>query len=167
MTRPDAGGADATGTDATGTDATEPAENEKKSRFAWVSKIPPYLPGGLRTTTVGLIVLFFAVLVLWNGVRYDPTLNENSPLYVPPTTEEVEPEPQPTVEPEPTVTGTPTPTSSPTGATTVPNTPTQQVPETTDTATTAPGTTESTQRPPGIQLPAIPGLPLPPASGNQ
>ncbi|GGG12085.1 hypothetical protein GCM10007304_27580 [Rhodococcoides trifolii] len=127
----------------------------KKSRFGWLSKVPSHLPGGIRTTTAALGVLFFLVLLLWNSVRYDPTLNENSPVYVPPapSTTEVAPTQQYTP------TRVPSTTSTPTTSATAPNTTSPDVGTTggSGTATTTPAPTTT----PGFQLPTIPGLQLP------
>ncbi|MFC7962181.1 hypothetical protein [Rhodococcoides kroppenstedtii] len=119
--------------------------------MGWLSRVPSHLPGGFRTTTVAMVVAFLLVLLLWNAVRFDPTLNENSPVYVPPT-------PVETTSPAPVPSSTVAPTVTPT---TTAVTPTQDPdadganPGTSVTGTTAPTTTT---RAPGLQLPIIPGF---------
>lgn len=121
--------------------------------MGWLSRVPAHLPGGFRTTTVVMVVAFLLILLLWNAVRFDPTLNENSPVYVPPAPSETS-----TIVPPPTSTVAPTFTSTtPTTTTTVPTDDPDTGganPGTSVTGTTAPTTT----RAPGLQLPIIPGF---------
>ena len=122
--------------------------------MGWLSRVPSHLPGGFRTTTVAMVVAFLLVLLLWNAVRFDPTLNENSPVYVSPA-------PSETTTPAPVPSSTVAPTVTSATPTTTAVTPTQDPdadganPGTSVTGTTAPTTTT---RAPGLQLPIIPGF---------
>ena len=127
-------------------------------RPGWMSRIPARILGGFRTTTVVMVVVFFLVLVLWNNVRFDPTKNENSPVYVPPTPTSITPTEEPEQTYAPTTTVFPTTTTpSPTVTTTAPGDDTAVPSGQQQTTGVAPTTT----RAPGFQLPTIPGLPLP------
>ena len=138
-----------------------------EAKPGWRSKIPDRLLGRFRTTTVVMVVAFLVVLVLWNNVRYDPTLNENSPVYVPPEPTMTE-TPQQTSAPRSTsttVTTTQPPTATvPTGVAPTAVNPTAVNPPGTQ-APTAPGVTTGT-RAPGFQLPTVPGLPQLPSGAN-
>ncbi|KQU31286.1 hypothetical protein HQ308_15545 [Rhodococcus sp. BP-241] len=125
-------------------------------RPGWMSRIPARILGRFRTTTVVMVLAFLAVLVLWNNVRFDPTLNENSPVYVPPA-------PSSSEAPPPAETYAPTTTTFRSTTTPVPTTTDPASPQD-GVTTTAPApttTTGTTTRAPGFQLPTIPGLPLP------
>ncbi len=136
-------------------DRPERVSGEQRStRPGRLSRVPSHLPGGFRTTTVAMVVAFLLVLLLWNAVRFDPTKNENSPVYVPPT-------PVETTTPAPVPTPTVAPTFTSTTPTTTAVTPTEDPggegrdPAPTGAVTTAPTTTTGV---PGLQFPIIPGF---------
>ena len=122
---------------------TTPHESEDKTEKR---ALPAKLPGGFRTSTAGLILAFVLLLALYGYMRPDPTTNENSPVYVPPTTATTEPFiPQRTVAP-----------STSTRPTTMAPGVTGSTPRTTDTVEPAPTTTTTN----GLQVPTVPGLQL-------
>lgn len=136
--------------------ATETSPEPRSIRPGWMSRIPAHVPGGFRTTTVAMVVVFLFVLILWNNVRFDPTMNENSPVYTPPppTTSEVIPEQtfEPTTTLPPSTTRSTTPPVTTTGGTAP-----QDEASTSGSPTSTPVTT--TPAVPGFQLPALPGFP--------